>query len=606
MTVGGAWAKSRLLRWCRRAYNSERYRSSLRRSRFASFFFSDASFLDLSARSALRLGKFSLSASIYRKATDFGWVLRDHQENQFRAEFNSGNWEAAYLVSSADISEEGESRRARAVEKISKLTEVERVSIIQKISESRPIHEELASLLPWKPKKIELGNQNDSFYLLTNEKLQIDRYKREISRIRGSASFRLLNLISSSFRNPVKLLLLPFTVPALLGRLAREKLGHVEKDTLDPYPIGSRIGENRDSIVLFPTNGVGFGHFTRLLAVAKNIQKKNPDAEIVFFTTMPTLHILANFGFPSYHVSGRYRYKDMDPNVWNSICEEMLNMVFSLHRPKAFIFDGSFPYRGMLNAIRSQEDSMLKVWLRRGAIRPGSRGIPVDSVKHFHAVVRPGDSVDFESEDEFDHGVSLVRCNPILLMDNEDMESRGVLRSRLGVPTEAVICYVQLGAGKINDIDSEISMVLDALANHSNVYVVIGESMLGDRLETKSERIRVLRDYPNSRYFNDFDFAIMAGGYNSFHEAIQASLPTICLPNMKTGRDDQLARTIVAEEAGCMIVIRDKKDYIIQAAIDRIVESDVRELMRNNFQLLQRENGADQVAEWILSQAISD
>tara|TARA_B100000287_G_scaffold134855_1_gene126834 strand:- start:8764 stop:10581 length:1818 start_codon:yes stop_codon:yes gene_type:complete len=604
--VGGAWVKARLLRWCRRAYNSEQYRSSLRRSRFSSFFFSDASFLDLSARSALRLGKFPLSASIYRKATNYGWVLRDHQENQFRAEFNSGNWKEAYLVSSADISEDGESRRARAVEKISKLTESERVSIIQKISESRPIHEELASLLPWKPKKIELGNQSDSFYLLTNEKLQIERYKRELSRIRGTASFRLLELISSSSRNPVKLLALPFTVPALLGRLAREKLGHVEKNAMDLYPIGSRIGENRDSIVFFPTNGVGFGHFTRLLAVAKKIQKKNPDAEIVFFTTMPTLHILANFGFPAYHVSGRYRYKDMDPNVWNSICEEMLNMVFSLHRPKAFVFDGSFPYRGMLNAIRSQEDSMLKVWLRRGAIRPGSRNIPVDSVKHFHAVVRPGDSVDMDSEDEFDHGASLVRCNPILLMDNEDMEPRGGLRSRLGVPTEAVICYVQLGAGKINDIDSEISMVLDSLAIHSNVYVVIGESMLGDRIATKYERIRVLRDYPNSRYFNDFDFAIMAGGYNSFHEAIQASLPTICLPNMNTGRDDQLARTMVAEEAGCMVVIKDKKKYIIQAAIDRMVESDVRELMRNNFQLLQRENGADQVAEWILSQAISD
>ncbi len=55
-----------------------------------------------------------------------------------------------------------------------------------------------------------------------------------------------------------------------------------------------------------------------------------------------------------------------------------------------------------------------------------------------------------------------------------------------------------------------------------------------------------------------------------------------------------------------MVVIKDKKKYIIQAAIDRMVESDVRELMRNNFQLLQRENGADQVAEWILSQAISD
>ena len=115
------------------------------------------------------------------------------------------------------------------------------------------------------------------------------------------------------------------------------------------------MGENRNSIVFFPTNGVGFGHFTRLLAVANKIKKTDPEIEIIFFTTMPTLHILADFEFPAYHVSGRYRYKDMDPNVWNSICEEMLNMIFSLHRPKAFVFDGSFPYRGMLNAIKAKK-----------------------------------------------------------------------------------------------------------------------------------------------------------------------------------------------------------------------------------------------------------
>ena len=98
----------------------------------------------------------------------------------------------------------------------------------------------------------------------------------------------------------------------------------------------------------------------------------------------------------------------------------------------------------------------------------------------------------------------------------------------------------------------------------------------------------------------------MAGGYNSFHEAIQSSLPTICLPNMNTGRDDQLARSSVAEEAGCMVVIRDKNRKVIQAAIDRIVETEVRDRMRNNFQLLHRENGASQVADWIVSQAISN
>ena len=66
----------------------------------------------------------------------------------------------------------------------------------------------------------------------------------------------------------------------------------------------------------------------------------------------------------------------------------------------------------MLNAIRTQEDSMLKVWMRRGSIRKGSRNIPVDAINHFHAIVRPGDSVGIDSEDELDHGVSLIRCNP--------------------------------------------------------------------------------------------------------------------------------------------------------------------------------------------------
>ena len=190
------------------------------------------------------------------------------------------------------------------VEKISKLTDSERVQIIQKISESNTIGEDLAKLLPWKPKKIELGSQPESFYLLSNEKLQIDRYKRELSRIRGSATFRLGSLVSSSFRHPFRLLSLPFTVPALFSRIIREKLGHIERVNVESYPIDTRIGENRDSIVFFPTNGVGFGHFTRLLAVANKIQKANPEVEVVFFTTMPTLHILSDFGFPSYHVSG--------------------------------------------------------------------------------------------------------------------------------------------------------------------------------------------------------------------------------------------------------------------------------------------------------------
>jgi UDP-N-acetylglucosamine:LPS N-acetylglucosamine transferase len=101
-------------------------------------------------------------------------------------------------------------------------------------------------------------------------------------------------------------------------------------------------------------------------------------------------------------------------------------------------------------------------------------------------------------------------------------------------------------------------------------------------------------------FFHDFDFSVQAGGYNSFHEVIASSLPSICYPNLETGRDDQLARSLVAHEAGCMIVLKDRDKKLIRAAIDRIADPRVRELMKENSKILHRPNGASQIAEWIL------
>ena len=109
------------------------------------------------------------------------------------------------------------------------------------------------------------------------------------------------------------------------------------------------------------------------------------------------------------------------------------------------------------------------------------------------------------------HGVSIIRTNPIML-DTSDIETNLNIRERFGIPDFATICYVQLGAGKINEIDSEISMTLDALSRFEHVYTIIGESMIGERITHPKGRVRVLRDYPNSQYFSQFDFSVIAGG----------------------------------------------------------------------------------------------
>ena len=163
-----------------------------------------------------------------------------------------------------------------------------------------------------------------------------------------------------------------------------------------PIPYGDGEDEEarqprKDSIVLFPTNGVGFGHFTRMYALAKRWKKRFPSSEVVFFTTMPTLHLLYNDGFPTYHLAGRKKHDNMTASEWNAMVEEQLSLVFTQHRPTMFVYDGAFPYRGMLNALKGQR-SLKKVWLRRGMFKKGAN-IPVDSIEHFDLIVRPEDSV---------------------------------------------------------------------------------------------------------------------------------------------------------------------------------------------------------------------
>ena len=139
----------------------------------------------------------------------------------------------------------------------------------------------------------------------------------------------------------------------------------------------------------------------------------------------------------------------------------------------------------------------------------------------------------------------MIGCPPILVLDEDEKISREASRRRLGIPMESTAVYVQLGAGEINDINSEIRLTIAALTENNGVHVILGESLIGDRLDIDLDNVHIIRDYPNAMYFNGFDATVQAGGYNSFHETRQSSLPALFYPNMNTGMDDQLASVIL-------------------------------------------------------------
>jgi len=200
---------------------------------------------------------------------------------------------------------------------------------------------------------------------LEDDETRVMRLKREIHRLRTSPSLRLGSHITDAIRKPWRAPFLILTLPWMMLMIGFELLGWKSQPSALSVNTSGRPLTKGNCVVMFPTNGVGFGHFTRMLAVAKRMKTKDPSLEIIFFTTMPTLHLLKPYGIPAHHISGPKYFKDMTSEEWNALLEEELNVCFETHRPSMFVFDGAFPYRGMLRAIQGRH-TLRKIPFEKG------------------------------------------------------------------------------------------------------------------------------------------------------------------------------------------------------------------------------------------------
>ena len=138
-------------------------------------------------------------------------------------------------------------------------------------------------------------------------------------------------------------------------------------------------------------------------------------------------------------------------------------------------------------------------------------------------------------------------------------------------------------------------MTLDALLKYENLHVILGESMIGDRIDIEMPNLHIIRDYPNSQYFNGFDAVIQAGGYNSFHETRAFGLQALFYPNMETGMDDQLARCLIAEKEGWGFVVKVRNEVTIQEGIRNLLEHQPTNISSEHI------NGADELCQQLIT-----
>lgn len=352
------------------------------------------------------------------------------------------------------------------------------------------------------------------------------------------------------------------------------------------------MGPGDRTILFFATNGVGLGHLTRLYAIARRMAMMDPELNIIFVSAVPILQRLTHDGIIFHHFPPRTSVTTGPTNVWNIFLKDHLSLLLKIYRPSVLVFDGTYPYHGLLGAI-SKSKGVRKVWLTRPTSR--SPCLPLKKVGFFDELILPGDA--FKGPDlEHDPQITRTICKPIVCIDEDELLPRDEVRQLLHIPQEALAVYVQLGAGVIADHSAQLRKVIHQLEQHPNIHTVIGRSILDPNNEITGPRVQIIRDYPNSRFFKGFDLAIMAGGYNSYHEVLHLGLPTICIPNRSTQNDDQLTRARKAHLAGAMLVLEDDDEITIKKAIETMLDPEIRQAMIQATLTMRQKNGAHDVA----------
>lgn len=358
-------------------------------------------------------------------------------------------------------------------------------------------------------------------------------------------------------------------------------------------------------VLFYSTNGIGMGHLTRQLAIARRLPER---LQPVFVSHSRAVDTVRGLGFIGEHLPYHRAYGEAQAH-WNVGLSRVLIAAFEFYRPKVIVFDGNVPFKGLLAAMSHRPD-IASVWVRRAMWGTGRN---VDALKRsaaFDLVVEPQDPAWSRDDGPTVACQSEVRMvPPVRILDRAEMPSRIEACAALGLDPSETNVLVATGSGNNFDVTRISGIVIDRLKNHPGLGLAVAEWQIAqDRLDLPDSVAR-LTGYPFSQYLPAFDFALAAPGYNTFCEHLASALPTLWMPNEHEQMDRQIDRARYAIDRQVGLMVRRDAPFNVGRALSELLDPDERKAMvtagAGLAEQLNSQNGANVIADMINSLSVS-
>jgi len=348
----------------------------------------------------------------------------------------------------------------------------------------------------------------------------------------------------------------------------------------------------RQRLLLVCGNGIGLGHVTRLMAIARRMPGW---IEPIFLTRSLGTHLLRQQGFSADYIESSSR-SGVTVASWNEAFAVETENALAATGARMVVFDSNDVYPGLLQLMPQRPD-VHWLWLRRALWQPHHRLNP-RYAPAFRLVIEPAELAGVEDGGPTVGAPDVARVGPVLICRPDQRLARDAAAAALGVDPARPVVAVQLGSGRNYDMEPVRAAVLAALAQRDVQVVEIANPLSPARQAAPGDppARAVFPLYPLSRAL---DLMVVAPGYNSFHECAYGGVPAIYVPNRHGIMDDQHLRAAWAQVAGLGLCLTREDAPRAGAAVARGLAPDFAAGVAARAARLAYVDGAAQIARMI-------
>ena len=187
-------------------------------------------------------------------------------------------------------------------------------------------------------------------------------------------------------------------------------------------------------LLFYAVNGLGLGHVTRMLAIARAVRILRPGAQILFVTTTEADHVIYREGFASVKIPSRtiIQRTGIQPGVYNKLAQTVVMNTVAAYNPAILIAD-TFPVGASQELLPTLSWNMRRVFVYRAQIAERAADTQFQTLLTAYDLAIIPHEIDSETL-PLPPTLRPVWTGPILIRNRAEALSKVEARRRLGLP----------------------------------------------------------------------------------------------------------------------------------------------------------------------------